>query len=113
MLGRKWEPGEATIVARKQDESSGAMRGDSRTYEFVADVQPTDGSPAFRATFRRPAIDLKVFHAPEVGQVVHVKFDPKSHKVQFDDPPLRDRDSTTRAHAADLPAIADAPPAHS
>ena len=51
-------------------------------YDYLADVQPTSGTPVFRATFESP---IPLAHVPtlEVGKVVSVMFNPKSQEVEL------------------------------
>ncbi len=51
------------------------------TYEFVLEVQPPNGQ-AFRAKTRHSFISFTPH--PEVGDIVNVKYDPKSQKVELE-----------------------------
>jgi hypothetical protein len=92
MLGIGWEDAEATIVSRRlvgkhtePDEGEFAGQG-VEVYEYIADVRPGDGSEPFRAVLKEP-FNAITFKAPEVGQVVRVKYNHKhqdTHKVRFD-----------------------------
>jgi hypothetical protein len=92
MLGIGWEGAEATIVSRRlvgkhtePDEGEFAGQG-VEVYEYIADVRPDDGSDPFRAALKEP-FNAITFKAPEVGQVVRVKYNHKhqeTHKVKFD-----------------------------
>jgi hypothetical protein len=50
------------------------------THRFVVQVQPTD-APAFQATVKDA---FNVFWAPKRGDLLRVRFNPRSHKVAFD-----------------------------
>ncbi len=79
MFGASWDRGEATIVARNAKYSGS---GSTATYEFVADIHPTDAAP-FRATIHEPTIATD-FWPPNVGDVVSVLIKSKDNKVKFD-----------------------------
>jgi hypothetical protein len=79
MFGSHWDKAEATIAARLPKFSGD---GTSVSYEFVADVRPESGAPAFRATLKPPTIATD-FWPPNIGDVVSVLV--KSNgKVKFD-----------------------------
>lgn len=120
MLGLGWESGQATIVTRrvvKQGHAGEAGILSWAQYEYIADVQPDGLTAPFRATFGDPYNGIH-FQAPEVGQVVKVKFRPKSQHVKFDrsDPGIRldsghkqaDRAAVAAAHTAEAQARFDA-----
>lgn len=79
MFGSRWDKAEATIVA-----SLPTYTGDGTTvsYEYVADVRPASGDPAFRATLKEPRI-LIDFWRPNIGDVVSVLVK-STDKVKFD-----------------------------
>jgi hypothetical protein len=112
MLGRDWERAQATIVA-VNFELTGFSPSGSRA-EFVGDVQPDSGAPAFRATFKGPRHGIN-FEVPEVGQVIPVRFLAKSGEVKIDtsDPAVR-RDTELERQKEQFDAIArlapDSPP---
>lgn len=54
--------------------------GTSLTHDYVLEVMP-EGEAPFQADVRD---GFSVFMAPRVGDVLAVKFSPKSHKVAFD-----------------------------
>ena len=89
MFGRGWEPGHATIVARKEIKSVGRHGGidyggaKMKSYEFVADVQPAGGGAVFRTVMHEP-FDERVWARPGVGDVVPAICDPKRQKAKFD-----------------------------
>ncbi len=85
MFGHDWQSAQAAIVATRRLPNSDPEK---MPQEYIADVKPLD-LPAFRATFRDPW-DTDDFWQPDVGDVVKVRFDPKTHKVKFDksDPQL-------------------------
>jgi hypothetical protein len=86
MLGRDWESAQATIVTRRVVAQGHGGEGGHLSwveYEYIADVRPDGPATPFRATFGEPRNGIH-FRAPEVGQVVHVKFLAKSHRVKFD-----------------------------
>jgi len=79
MFGSHWDKAEATIVASLPKYTGD---GTSPSYEFVADVRPENGAPAFRATLKEPTIAID-FWRPGIGDVVSVLV--KSNgKVKFD-----------------------------
>jgi hypothetical protein len=120
MLGVGWESGQATIVTRrvvKQGHAGEAGHLSWAQYEYIADVRPDGPAAPFRATFGDPRNGIH-FSAPEVGQVVKVKFHPKSQKVKFDksDPGIQldsghkkaDEAAVAAAHTAEAQAKFDA-----
>jgi hypothetical protein len=85
MFGRDWESADAKIVARRLvDQWHGGEGGhmSGRMYEYIADVSP-DGAEVFRVTVKTP-MNAVHFRAPDVGQVVRVKFRAKDRHVKFD-----------------------------
>jgi putative oligomerization/nucleic acid binding protein len=120
MLGLGWESGQATIVIRrvvKQGHGGEAGHLSWALYEYIADVQPDGPAAPFRATFGDPRNGIH-FNAPEVGQVVKVKFHPRSRQVKFDrsDPGIyrdlghkkEDKAAVAAAHTAEAQAQFDA-----
>lgn len=87
MLGRGWESGTATIIARKP--LSAGSHGITTRWSYVADVRPDSGAPAFRATFDDPHLNGELV-SPHEGAVVRVKCKPASKDVKLDrsDPSL-------------------------
>ena len=79
VFGSRWDKAEATIVASLPKYTGD---GTSPSYEFVADVRPVSGAPAFRATLKEPTIAID-FWRPSIGDIVSVLV--KSNgKVKFD-----------------------------
>src|SRR4051794_35977563 len=95
MFKRGWEPGQATIVARRDSKGLAALRdtqfGRSWSYDYVVDVRPDGGGPVFRATFSVHFSDSfrPGGRRPLVGEQARVFFDPRSHEVEFDRDALR------------------------
>ena len=86
MFGRGWEPAQATIVALKEVWSWGYTQDTNRrvkTYEYVADVQPSSEAPMFRTVMEEP-FDERVWSQPAVGDVVLAICNPKHQKAKFD-----------------------------
>jgi hypothetical protein len=86
MFGRGWEPGQATIVAMKEVGSVGrdtVSQQKLKTFEYVADVEPSGGGNVFRAVMHEPFNELH-WRQPIVGDVVPVRCDPKRGKAKFD-----------------------------
>jgi Short C-terminal domain len=109
MFGRDWESAKATIVTRRLIEQGHGGEGGHlsyEVYEYIADVQPDSGAPAFRAPIKEPFNGL-TFQSPDVGQTVQVKFQRKDQHVKFDraDPGIH-RDVTHRKQ--DKQAVAEA-----
>lgn len=90
LLGRGWEAGTATIIARKP--LSAGSHGITTRWSYVADVRPDSGAPAFRATFDDPHLGGELI-SPQEGAVVRVKCRPASKDVKLDrsDPSLSRR----------------------
>ncbi|HEV3281583.1 MAG TPA: hypothetical protein VG032_08260 [Acidimicrobiales bacterium] len=55
-------------------------------FNYVVDVQPSDGTEPFRAAFSGPWDNNTVggFKTPEIGQVVGVQFKRRTREVRFD-----------------------------
>ncbi len=81
MFGKKVS-GEAKILA---DEGSGKMMEtdshgvDWEWHKYVLEVHPADGEP-FRAETKAK---VTIFDSPNVGDVVHVKYNPKNHDTDL------------------------------
>jgi hypothetical protein len=88
-LGSGWEQATATVVARKllKERRADGHSPRRRTFEFILDVLPDDGSDQFRATC------VNSWHDPVQGDRVPVLFKSRSRKVKFD----RERIHPTRA----------------
>jgi hypothetical protein len=86
-----WKQGQATVIARETHEGQ-YRRGINiyaptglyhHVYDYIADVEPDDGSPAFRAKF------VEMFKSdtdrrPLPGEKAQVKFNPKTQETAFD-----------------------------
>ena len=112
-----WKTGKATIVARQTHE--GVYRKGINTYapdglyhhvyDYIADVQPDDGSPAFRAEF------VEMFKSdtdrrPLVSEEARVKFNPKTQETRFDRDVLwEEAKAAKQADRGKFDSIADAP----
>src|SRR3954451_3949889 len=86
MLGRHWEHGQATIVAREV-----AQSGTDRyhvAYEYIADVQPDGVAPPFRAVFKERFYGGDC-HEPARGEQARVRFRDGGEHVEFDRDALR------------------------
>lgn len=90
MFDRGWEPGTATIVARKP--LSAGPHGITTRWSYVADVKPDAGTPTFRTTFDDPRLNGELI-SPAEGAVVRVKCKPDSKEAKLDrsDPSLSRR----------------------
>jgi hypothetical protein len=107
MFGRGWEPGEATIVARKEIKSIGRHGVDVsaaklKSYEFVADVRPASGGAVFRTVLHEP-FDERVWRRPSVGDLVAVKCDAGRQKAKFDTGPATSAVKAQEAQSAGTP----------
>jgi hypothetical protein len=115
MLGRGWDNGVATIVARQDHEGTYHLHEGTSLYheafDYIADVKPDDGSDVFRATF------TEIFQGdserrPNVGDVARVKLHAKSKEVKFDRDALKsEKKVVANADHAAFAALASAPPA--
>jgi hypothetical protein len=113
MFGRGGHRGEATIIARQAHEGLYHMKGHTGVYrniwDYIADVVPEDGEPAFRATF------TELFEGfdgrqPDVGEQAPVKYG-KDRKVQFDRDALQSEyQATEHARQDAFATLAAAPP---
>lgn len=79
MFGSDWEPATARIVAKKFKE--GGER--SGVWEYVADIMPASGAPAFRAKLSQPHLMSHVVWLAE-GAEVRAFADVKHQKAKFD-----------------------------
>ena len=101
MFGHEWEPGIATVIARKvathnQTESK---------YDYIVDVQPTSGGPAFRTSFRSPTTAIG-YKATDVGETMRVLCDPGREKAKVDmDDPANRFDGPMLQEKADFDAV--------
>jgi hypothetical protein len=108
MLGLGWKPAQATVVGKRFiQENVGAY------FEYILDVQPADGGPAFRTTLREPA---HLGGDPDPGHVVQAFCKPGTQTVKFDRANLQrrlitDRNAQPPGWEADLHA-APGTPAH-
>lgn len=118
MFGRGLEQGQAVIVARETHEGT-YRRGINlyaptgqynHVYDYVADVEPDSGAPAFRATFTE-MFESDEEYRPVVGDRSRVRFHPKDQSVEFDRSALRDLATAAKASGHDrFGAIATAGP---
>jgi hypothetical protein len=109
----KAEKGEATIVARQMHEGLYKMKGSTGIYrniwDYIADVVPTNGGEAFRATF------TEIFEGfqgrqPDVGERAPVTFN-KKREVKFDRSALHDEwKAAEEARKSGFQSLAEAPP---
>jgi hypothetical protein len=82
MFGKK-VAGEARILA---DEGSGKMMEtdshgvDWEWHKYVLEVRPTDGQQPFRVETKTK---VSIFDSPNVGDVVHVRYNPKNHDTDI------------------------------
>jgi hypothetical protein len=89
VLGIGWRDGVATIVDRRLVHKStepdmGEFAGQGvEAFEFIADVEASDGSQHFRASVKEP-FNAITFKPPAIGQRVKVKLHAKDRKVKFD-----------------------------
>ena len=116
MFGR-WEFGRATIVARQVHEGMYHAQGPTgpyhTTYDYVADVEPDSGAPAFRATFTE-LFTGDIERQPDVGDQARVKFHAKDHKTKFDRSALAEEASAEKdADRREFDALAHSAPAAS
>ncbi|MBS1886812.1 MAG: hypothetical protein JSU06_06455 [Actinobacteria bacterium] len=98
MFGRDWKHGLATVVAVNIP-SRGRI-----TPHLVADIEPEDGSPRFRAKFSVSFLNDgdMVALTPDVGQRVPVRFTDADH-VKLDIKAMKAEDQ--QARKADLEAL--------
>jgi hypothetical protein len=88
MLGHRWEPGEATIVACEEEHAFVGAPFDASARTYVVDVRPAAGTPMFRMQVRRSYRQLESLN-PErelgAGEVISVLCDPKHQNAKFDE----------------------------
>ena len=112
-----WKQGQATVIARETHEGQ-YRRGINiyaptglyhHVYDYIADVEPDDGSPAFRAKF------IEMFQSdtdrrPLPGEKARVKFNPKTQETAFDRDALwKEAKAEKQAGNERFDSIADAP----
>ncbi len=112
-----WKQGQATVIARETHEGQ-YRRGINvyaptgpyhHVYDYIADVEPDDGSPAFRAKF------IEMFRGdtdrrPLVGEKAQVKFNPKTQETLFDRDALwKEAKAEKQAGREKFDSIAEAP----
>jgi hypothetical protein len=101
MFGHEWEPGTATVIARKV----ATQNQTECKYDYIVDVQPTSGGPAFRTSFRSPTTAVG-YQATDVGGTMPVLCDPRREKAQVDmDDPANRYDGRMKQEKADFDAI--------
>ena len=118
-----WKQGQATVIARETHEGQ-YRRGINvyaptgqyhHIYDYIADVEPDDGSPAFRAKFIE-MFKSDVDRRPLVGEKAQVKFNPKTQETLFDRDVLwKEAKAEKQAGDEKFDSIAEAPvgtPAH-
>ena len=115
MLGRGWDNGVATIVARQDHEGMYHLQEGTSlyhdTFDYIADVKPDDGSDVFRATFTE-MFEGDSERRPNVGDVARVKFHAKNKEVKFDRDALKnEKKIVANADHDAFAALASAPPA--
>jgi Short C-terminal domain len=115
MFGRGWEQAKATVVAAQQmgdkpvytKHGGGTMR---RRYEYVLDVHPAGGGPAFRTTVLSP-LNVDSLRDLAIGEVVPVLCHAKDEKAKFDtSDPSMSQAAVNDARRARFEAVADAAP---
>ena len=99
-FGGTWLKSEGVVVAVKEKFRTGTAM--TALYEYVVEVHPANGEPAFRSKVKTPYIATD-FLAPSKGDTVGVEFEEKSRKVRFDksDPRLSGK-ARRRAEKADF-----------
>jgi hypothetical protein len=112
-----WKQVQATVIARETHEGQ-YRRGINiyaptglyhHVYDYIADVEPDDGSPAFRAKF------VEMFKSdtdrrPLPGEKAQVKFNPKTQETAFDRDALwKEAKAEKQAGNERFDSIADAP----
>ena len=112
-----WKQGQATVIARETHEGQ-YRRGINvyaptgqyhHVYDYVADVEPDDGSLAFRATFTE-MFKSDVDRRPLVGEKAKVKFNPKTQETLFDRDVLwKEAKAEKQADKEKFDSIAEAP----
>jgi hypothetical protein len=113
-----WKKGQATVVARETHE--GQYRRGINTYaptglyhhvyDYIADVEPDDGTPAFRARFIE-MFESDTERRPLVGQAARVKFNPKTKETAFDRDVLwKEAKAEKQADRTGFDSITEEPP---
>jgi hypothetical protein len=112
-----WKQGEATVVARETHEGQYRRGINSyaptglyhHVYDYIADVEPDDGTPAFRARFVE-MFESDTERRPLVSEKARVKFNPKTEETAFDRDVLwKEAKAEKQARDEELDAIAEAP----
>jgi Short C-terminal domain len=101
MFGHEWEPGIATVIARKVATQN---QWESK-YDYIVDVQPTSGGPAFRTSFRSPSTAVG-YKETDVGETMPVWCDPGREKAKIDEKdPANRYDGRMEQEKADFDAV--------
>jgi hypothetical protein len=112
-----WKQGQATVVARATHEGQYRKGVNSyaptglylHVYDYIADVEPDDGSPAFRARFVE-MFESDTERRPLVGETARVKFNPKNQETAFDRDALwKEAKAAKGADRESFDSIAEAP----
>jgi hypothetical protein len=112
-----WKQGQATVVARETHEGQYRRGVNSyaptglyhHVYDYIADVEPDDGSPAFRARFIE-MFESDTERRPLVGETARVKFNPKNQETAFDRDALwKEAKAAKRADQTSFDSIAADP----
>jgi hypothetical protein len=91
MFGKKWEYGQARIVACQLHQTISPRAG-RLLYDFVADITPDSGGAPFRATFTTAFDFVEDYDViPSVGEDVRARFRPGGEHPNLDPDALNAR----------------------
>lgn len=101
MFGLGWHPARATVVERRVLKKTFQTWGTLTLYEYMLDVRPDDGSPAFRTTAKDP-FNMVNWRQPAVSDTVRVAYH-SDRNVKWDrhDPLLRQENKPSRTAEGD------------
>ena len=113
MFRRGWKKADATVIVARHFVSTGSdVAGLDSKSELVVEVHPADGE-AFRAEVKLSYLGFNLkqrrMSPPEVGETLHVEYDPKSHDVNVLLDESHDRKAIRKEKAEAFQAALDAP----
>jgi Short C-terminal domain len=101
MFGHEWEPGMATVIARKVAKQNAW----ESKYDYIVDVQPKSGGPVFRTSLRSPTTAVG-YKETDVGGTMPVWCDPRREKAKIDEKdPANRYDGRQKQESADFDAV--------
>jgi hypothetical protein len=82
-FGLGWKKATATLVDRVDDMTGTASGTIAPYYRYIAEVQPKNGEPTFRAEVKQPMVSNIGIGSYAIGDVVPVRANPAKKKIRF------------------------------